>query len=169
MRDRARALLATPPCAGSFAVRAALVPYGRSRETVSRARSESKPAVSLLKTGDDQRYKSGSTSERKPRCAQRRAPRARVGNERGPRARDPRSRFETSRARALRALRALLCSADSESGEKRLIKFADEEEHGKLEDQVVFSDKLHYSPTSMANEDLGHGGGATKATCCVIQ
>ena len=57
----------------------------------------------------------------------------------------------------------------SESGEKRLIKFADEEEHGKLEDQVVFSDKLHYSPTSMANEDLGHGGGAAKATCCVIQ
>ena len=80
-----------------------------------------------------------------------------------------RSIYHSLCARALRALRALLCSADSESGEKRLIKFADEEEHGKLEDQVVFSDKLHYSPTSMANEDLGHGGGATKATCCVIQ
>ena len=63
---------------------------------------------------------------------------------------------------------ALARSGDS-AEEKRLLKFADEEENGKLEDAVVFSDKLHYSPTSMANDDLGHGGGVAKATCCLIQ
>lgn len=55
-----------------------------------------------------------------------------------------------------------------EPGEKRLLKFADETQDGKLEDQVVFSEKLHYSPTSMANEDLGHSGSVAKATCCLI-
>ena len=61
-------------------------------------------------------------------------------------------------------------SIRSAEGDDTRLKFADDL-GGELVDAVVFSDKLHYSPTSLQHEGPGGPGGAVsvnKATCCLI-